>query len=245
MGLQDVDRGMCCTRRSSLRSLPTPLLLLMPVVLSLVAALLGVTALAAQPRPAGAAASPRDSFDDLYRQGQQANASIKTLTARFTETTTSALLTRPIVAHGTLSVQRPARVVVHYDAPEQRTVLIDGDRMVMVWPERKLRTVSNISRTQQRVQKFFTASTAAELRKEFDVELLGAGDRPGTTGVTLVPKRKQIKETLARLDLWVDPGSALLRAMTMTFAGGDSKTMEFHEIVPNAVLPPNTFAEPR
>ena len=57
---------------------------------------------------ASAAATPKaDSFDELYERGQKVNASIKTLTARFTETTTSTLLTKPIIARGRLSVERP------------------------------------------------------------------------------------------------------------------------------------------
>jgi outer membrane lipoprotein-sorting protein len=230
MALQD---GSTLSRRA--RAAARPVLVML---------FLAATA-AAQQRPARPADAPGASFDELYAKGQQANAAIKTLTARFTETTTSALLTKPLVARGTLSVERPARVVVHYDDPEERIVLIDGDRMTMVWPARHLRTVSNIARTQQRVQKYFAGNTAADLRKEFDVELHAVSERPGTTEVTLLPKRKQIKETLARLDLWVNPASSLLAAMKMTFAGGESKTMEFHDIVPNAVLPPNTFAEPR
>ena len=47
----------------------------------------------------------------------------------------------------------------------------------------------------------------------------------------MVPKRKQIRETLARLDLWVDRTSLLLDAMKMTFANGDTKTMAFEDVV--------------
>ena len=50
------------------------------------------------PRPH---APRQDSFDDLYQRGQRANAAIKTLTAQFTEITTSSLLTRPLVSRGT------------------------------------------------------------------------------------------------------------------------------------------------
>ena len=51
--------------------------------------------------------------------GPQINATLKTLTARFTETTTSSLLTRPLVARGTVAVERPSRVVLHYQQPER------------------------------------------------------------------------------------------------------------------------------
>src|SRR4029077_12671036 len=57
------------------------------------------------------ASTPPDSFDDLYARGQKANAAIKTLTARFPETTPSSLLTKPMVARGRLAVERPSRVI--------------------------------------------------------------------------------------------------------------------------------------
>ena len=58
----------------------------------------------------------------------------------------------------------------------------------------------------------------------------------------MVPKRKQIRETLARLELWVDRTSMLLDAMKMTFANGDTKTMTFEDVVPNAPLDAGTFS---
>ena len=207
--------------------------------------LLVVAGVAAQQRSSRPADAQRESFDELYRKGQQANAGIRTLAARFTETTTSPLLTRPLVARGTLFVERPSRVVMRYDEPEQRVVLIDGDRMTMSWPGRGLRQVTNIARTQGRVQKYFVNNTSAELRKEFDIEPRDASERPQLYEVSMVPKRKQIKETLARLDLWVDPSSSLLAAMRMTFAGGETKLMEFQDVMPNAALAAGTFAEPR
>jgi outer membrane lipoprotein-sorting protein len=60
--------------------------------------------------------------------------------------------------------------------------------------------------------------------------------------VSLTPKRKQIHETLARLDLWVDRTSLLLDTMKMTFANGDTKTMAFEDVTRNPSLDPGTFA---
>jgi outer membrane lipoprotein-sorting protein len=192
-----------------------------------------------------AQAPPGSSFDESYRRAQQANAALKTLTGRFTESTTSALLTRPLVAHGTLAVQRPSRVILRYTDPEPRVVLIDGDRMTLVWPSRQLRQVSDIRRAQSRVQRYFVAGSAEELRREFDVEQRAVSERPGTTEVRLRPNRKQIREALTILDLWVDPSTALLAAMRMTFANGDTKTMVFADVVANAPLGPDAFSVER
>jgi outer membrane lipoprotein-sorting protein len=198
----------------------------------------GVAASAPQPAP-HQSASGQEAFDDLYQRGQRANAAIKTLTAHFTETTSSSLLTRPLVAHGTLAVERPSRVVLHYTDPELRAVLIDADRMTMSWPGRHIEQVTDIGAAQGRVQKYFVNGSAADLRRQFDIQ---THDAPGKVQVTMVPKRKQIRETLTRLDLWVDRSSLLLTAMQMTFANGDTKLMTFENVVPNAAIGPGTFA---
>ncbi|PYR35591.1 MAG: hypothetical protein DMF93_21485 [Acidobacteria bacterium] len=192
----------------------------------------------ASPHAAGA-----DSFDELYAKGKRLNDSMKTLTARFTETTTSSLLTRPLVARGRVAVERPARIALRYSEPDARTVLIDGNTMTMPWPSRGVRQVSNIATTQARIQKYFVNGTPGDLRREFTIEDRGAGgDRPNDYAIAMLPKRKQIRENLARLDLWVNRTTLLLDAMKMTFVSGDTKTMTFEDVVPNAPIPPGSFS---
>jgi outer membrane lipoprotein-sorting protein len=189
-----------------------------------------------------AAARQPDVFDELYTRGKQANDAMKTLTAHFTETTTSSLLTKPIVARGRVAVERPSRVVLRYSDPDVRVVLIDGTKMTMSWPSRSITQVTDIGTAQGRVQKYFINGTAEDLRNQFEIEDHGTSDKAGTYYVTMVPKRKQIRDNLARLDLWIDRASLLLDTMKMTFANGDSKTMAFDDVVPNAPIEPGTFS---
>jgi outer membrane lipoprotein-sorting protein len=201
------------------------------------------SASAALPR-AQSTPSSDTAFDALYERGQRANGGLKTLTARFTETTTSPLLTRPLVARGTLALQRPSTVVLQYDMPEQRTVLIDDKRLLVSWPGRNIHQTRNIGQMQERIQKYFVDSNPDELRKSFDITMSEAEKRPGADHLVLVPKRKQIREGLTLLDLWIDRASLLLTAMRMTFAGGETKLMTLEDVVPNAPIPPGTFAPP-
>jgi outer membrane lipoprotein-sorting protein len=182
-----------------------------------------------------------DAFDDLYLRSQGVNKTLKTLTARFTETTTSSLLTRPLISHGVVAVERPSRVVLRYNEPEVRVVLIDGGQLTISWPGRNIRQARDIGAAQRRVQKYFVDSSPAELRQHFDIETRET-DRPARAyHLTMVPKRKQIQEGLAELELWVDQSSQLLSAMRMRFPNGDTKLMEFEDIVPNATLDPSMF----
>jgi hypothetical protein len=197
---------------------------------------------AAPPAQSPSGTSTRESFRDLYSRGHQAGAAIKTLTARFTETTTSSLLTRPLVARGTLTVQRPARVMLRYTDPEARLVLIDGDRMTTSWPARHLRETSNIASAQGRVQKYLANESADELLKQFDVEVHDPGERPRSFEVRLTPRRRQVRETVTRLDLFVERPSFLLGAIRLSFANTDTKMMVFDDVEPNATIPPDAFA---
>ena len=189
----------------------------------------------------GQHAAKVDAFDDLYRRSESVNKTLKTLTARFTETTTSSLLTRPLISHGVVAVERPSRVLLRYTDPETRVVLIDGGQLTISWPGRNIRQVRDIGAAQRRVQKYFVDSSPAELRQYFDIETRET-DRPARAyHLTMVPKRKQIQEGLTGLELWVDQSSELLSAMRMTFPNGDTKLMEFEDVVPNATLDPSMF----
>ena len=190
---------------------------------------------------AASAAREGDLFDELHARGQQQNAGLKTLTASFVETSTSALLTRPLVARGTVIVERPARVALRYTDPDARVVLIDGDRMTMSWPSAGSRSVKGIAASQRRIQKYFVDSSPDELRSHFQVSAGEANDPPGTYLITMVPKRKQILEGMTRLELWLDRSSLLLAAMRMTFPGGDTKLMTFTGVKPNAAIDPAWF----
>ena len=183
----------------------------------------------------------RDLFDEIYERGQKQNAGLKTLTASFTESSTSALLAQPLLEKGTVFVERPSRVALRYSDPDTRVVVMDGDKMTVSWPSAKVFAVSDIGAAQRRVQKYFVDSSARELRGHFTISARDAGDRPGTYLVTMAPKRKQIAEGIARLDLWLDRTTLLLAAMRMTFPSGETKIMTFSDVKTNVSIDPKMF----
>lgn len=186
-------------------------------------------------------AAPADLFDEIYARGRPLEANLKTLTASFTETSTSSLLAKPLVATGTLAVMRPAQVILQYTVPERRSVLIDEDVMRVVWPSRSIDQRTPIGRAQRRIQQYFVDKSPAQLRSHFDIAAEVANDRPGSWLVSMTPRRKQIKEGLARLELWLDHEAVLLSAMRMSFPNGDTKLMEFADVKVNPPIDPAVF----
>jgi outer membrane lipoprotein-sorting protein len=184
-----------------------------------------------------------DLFDEIYLRGQERNGQLQTFTARFTETTESPLLTRPLTARGTVAVERPSRVALRYTEPDERVVIIDGARMTVAWPARGIRQSRDVGAAQGRIRRYFVEGSPTELRKHFDITAT-RDDRTGGYRVVMVPTRKQIREGLSRLELAIDPGSLLMTAMEMTFATGDRKGMTFTDVRPNAPIDRGLFQAP-
>ena len=186
-------------------------------------------------------AAPIDLFDEIYARGKPLDASLKTLTAQFTESTTSALLSKPLLASGTLAVVRPSRVVLHYTTPDKRTVLIENEVMRVVWPSRSIDQRTPIGPAQRRIQQYFVDKSPAQLRSHFTIAAQDAADRPGTWLISMTPKRKQIKEGLTLLELWLQKETVTLASMRMTFPNGDTKLMEFTDVKVNPTIDPAIF----
>jgi outer membrane lipoprotein-sorting protein len=191
-------------------------------------------------------AQTTDLFDEIYRRGQTFEQGLRTVTARFIETSTSRLLKQPLVASGVLAVDRQSsKIVLHYQQPDARTILIDGNTMRMAWPSRDLSQKKDIGTTMGRIQKYFVGASPRELRSHFDIVANVDPTSPVHWLVQMTPTRRQIKEGIARIDLRIAQENSMLTSMTITFPNGDVKAMTFTDLVTNQPLHGSLFELPR
>jgi len=187
------------------------------------------------------AQTPKDRFDQLFTRTLAKRQSIHSIRARFAETTTSSLLEKPVVSHGIVIAAPPARVLMTYTDPERRIIAIDGMSLVVVWPDRHEREKIDIAQTQKRIDQYFAQATLAQLRSMFDITAEADATIRETDRVEMRPKRKQIREGLERLDLWINRETLLLVQMQMTFPGGDKKTIRLQDVEINVPVTDETF----
>jgi outer membrane lipoprotein-sorting protein len=190
----------------------------------------------APPAPGG------DLFDEIYRRAAPLEKTLTTVSASFVETTTSTLLKSPLVARGTLVGRRPRQVRLAYSGADARTVIVDGNSLTLEWPGRQLAETRDIGGMMRRADRFFLVSSPAELRKHFDIAAADASERPGSWRVTFTPKRKQMREGVSRVVLWIDQGTLVLHALKMEYPGGDTRLMEFSDVRLNPPVAADAFA---
>lgn len=208
---------------------------------SLVAASLLAVALSSATAPAQS-----DPLAELFARGRARQAAMRSVSASFVETTISSLVVDPIVGRGTvIAAVNPLRVVMRYSAPVARTVWLDDQTLVVARPDRPGVEELRIAEVQRRIQKYFADASLEQLRSSFDVTMTTEPGPPARARLDLVPRRRQIKEGLQRLQLWVDPVELLMTSMRMDFPGGDRQTLVFSDVVVNPALPPDAFARPR
>jgi outer membrane lipoprotein-sorting protein len=189
-----------------------------------------------------------DPLDDLFARGRSSQLTIKTLTAAFIETTVSSLLRDPLVSTGTLVAAAPMRVAMRYTAPTEKTVVLDENRLIVVWPSRSEREELNIAETQRRVRDSFKDVSAKQLRETFTITLSSDPAAHHAYWLTMIPRRKRMADSLERLQLWVDRASVVLIKMRFEYPGGDTKTIELRNIQTNVAIDPDAFgllARPR
>jgi len=195
---------------------------------------------------AGTSAGPQavDPIDDLFARGRAAQAAVTSLSASFVETTVSSLLRNPIIDTGTMVAARPVRVLMKYSGPDAKTVLLDETRLVVSWPSRAAREQIDITDIQRRVQKYFVEASTQELRQSFEIVLTSDPKVGDAYRLTMTPKRKQIKEGLERIRIWIDRERLIMVKMTLDYPGGESKTLELHDIRFNVQIDASTFVVP-
>jgi outer membrane lipoprotein-sorting protein len=182
-----------------------------------------------------------DLFQQIYQRGVIRQRSLRSIRARFTETTVSSLLVKPIVSHGTVVAATPARVRMTYTDPEPKTITMDGQSLTVLWSGRDERERIDITAIQKRIDRYFTHASLDDLRGMFQITAEPDRALLHADRVDMKPTRKQIKQGLDRLELWIDRDSEMLVQMRLTYPGGDQTTIALEDIATNEPVSDDAF----
>ena len=179
-------------------------------------------------------AQETDPFTELHARAREVEKNLVTLRADFVETTNSDLLAEPILESGTMIAARPMRVLLRYQVPEKKLLLIDGDELRVVWPERGQQERLPIGKIQDAVDKYFYRASEKDLRGHFDISVTVDAEVAGAQRVDMIAKRKQVKKGLESMHVWVADDTLYLIKMRLVYPdGAGSKTIELSNLRAN------------
>jgi outer membrane lipoprotein-sorting protein len=187
---------------------------------------------------AGAAcwAARADQLEDVLSRFDRVQESIHTLSAEFTETTTSDLLLDPISARGRFYLTKPDALRWEYSSPEEMRFVIAEDEYTGYFPERKRAERRSVQRWSEQIFRFFgVGQGSAELAKFYDIKL-APQQSGGTYLLLLEPAKRRVRKRIPEVKFWLDAETYLPTRIEYRSKNGNTRTIEFHEITLNPDL---------
>jgi outer membrane lipoprotein-sorting protein len=178
------------------------------------------------------------TLQDVLSGFDRVQVTIRTLSADFTETTTSQLLKDPIQARGRFYLTKPSSVLWEYAEPEVMRFAIANDEYVGYFPQRKRAERSDIHRWSERIFRIFgLGQTSAELGKFYSIRLAdpGADDR-GTRLLVLEPKKRRVRKHIEQVRLWVSASAYLPVKIELGGKDGYVRAIQFSNVQVNPDL---------
>ena len=150
-------------------------------------------------------------------------------------------------ATGRLYISRDGGLRFEQQVPDQRTMLVAGNELHDYDSVRAVVDVYPLEKHRERLAPYarvgFT-TTAMRIRDDYLVTMLGEDYVNGRRiiGLELTPTKASTRETVARLQVWVDLGSWLpVKQVIVNVASGETLTITYNGMVRNPGLDPALF----
>lgn len=196
---------------------------------------IGLAAVTARAAPAAPASL---TLEEVLQHFDAVQGTMRTLSAQFTETTTSELLKEPMVSRGQFYMTKPDSVMWEYTSPESMQFIIAKDEYVGYFPSRKQAERRNIQRWRDQIFRFFgLGQVSEELMKFYDIRLEDPGpEMKGTYALALDPRKHRVKKRMESVRFWVDGSTFLPVKVEYRGQSGNVRVIQFQKIQLNPDL---------
>ncbi len=215
-----------------------------------IVALLGALLIAATPAVAAKKGNSPDvegaagfTLKMVLERFDHAQRETDTMVANFTERKDLNLLAEPLISRGEFFFTRPNQVRWEYTEPEHKVFVITEKRYTAYYPAAKRAEEVEIKKfIGKRLFRFLGVGQSIEdLAKYYEFQLGESNDLPGTYLLVLTPRKKQIRESMAFMKIWVDEGTFLPRKVAYEEKDGDSTLLTFHDLRVNVDVAAHQF----
>lgn len=181
----------------------------------------------------------------ILAQIEKANADITSIKGEFEQTKTIAANGKQIKSDGTLYISDSDKMAMHYNAPSNDLLIINGERFYMIRGKKKndFNTAKNKAmRSLRNTLLYCVHGKPAQLAEENNANISASKESEGLI-VTLTSQKKTARG-YKKIILNYDSQSQLLTRMEMIEWGGNSTVYEISGIKTNATFPATVYEIP-
>ncbi len=184
----------------------------------------------------GGAADP--ALKEILAGFDRVQATIRTLSADFVETTSSPLLKEPIQAKGRFYLTKPSSVLWEYSEPEVMRFSIANNEYVGLFPQRKRAERSDVHRWSERIFRIFgLGQTSTELGTFYLIHSeKPAPEDAGTLLLVLEPKKRRVRKHIELVRFWVNASTYLPVRIELSGKDGYVREIQFRDVQVNPDL---------
>jgi outer membrane lipoprotein-sorting protein len=177
--------------------------------LTRIAAVVAAVSIAVTASPAAPPAG--ESLPQVLERFDRVQASIRTLSAQFVQTTRNPILKEPTVAEGRVLPHQAGRGPLGVHLTRADALLRRAGEYTGYFPERKRAERRDIKRWSEQLFRFFgLGQGSAELGKFYEIALGDPGpEMKGSYLLVLSPKKRRVKKNVEEVKLWVDATNLL------------------------------------
>ncbi|MES2869880.1 MAG: outer membrane lipoprotein chaperone LolA [Pseudomonadota bacterium] len=171
--------------------------------------------------------------DSVKRLGQLLGQS-DTITARFSQLTLDGSGTQLQETAGEMSVKRPGLFYWHTDAPQEQTMISDGQKVTLWDPDLEQATIKKLDQRLTQTPALLLSGDVSKISESFDITSKQAGD---VMDFTLKPKTKDTLFDSLRLSF----RGGKINDMQLIDSIGQRTNILFNGVVVNQPIPASKF----
>jgi outer membrane lipoprotein-sorting protein len=196
---------------------------------------------------AASAATSKDDLPDLLARIEQAANKFRSLSANVQWITHTAVIDDDSEEHGWMRLKKiqPDEVMalVNFVGADARTVAFEHPQVKIYTPKLRTVTVYDLGKYGSQVDQFLLVgfgTSGTELARQYDMRTLGVEEVRGVkaTRLELIPKANDVRDVMAKLELWIPEAPADAYPIQQKFYGksGDYRIATYSDLKLNLPL---------
>ncbi len=186
------------------------------------------------------------TVDGILRQLDDSARTFRSLSANIERTTVTVVVNDRSTEDGTLAV-RGDKMLLQMTAPDQRTILRNGDNIWIYTPGLKQVQEINLGKNRDLADQFLLlgfGTSGSDLQKGFKIRYVGEEKLGDKTDVELelTPVSAAVLKQFSKIQIWLDETTWLADQQQFTETGsGDYLIVRYTKMVRNANVPDSEF----